>query len=46
MAQYGHISFRKEWEITPDCSYMLGECEAYVKVLTDIPLKPEHYLLI
>ena len=42
MDRYEHISFRKEWEISPDCAYMLGECEAYVKALTDIPLKPEH----
>ncbi|MBW1765995.1 MAG: Fic family protein [Deltaproteobacteria bacterium] len=42
MDQHEHISFRKEWEIGSDCAYMLGECEAYVKALTDIPLKPEH----
>lgn len=42
MERHEHISFRKEWEITPECAYMLGECEAYVKALTDIPLKPEH----
>ena len=42
MDRHSHISFRKEWEITPECAYMLGECEAYVKALSDIPLKPEH----
>ena len=42
MDRYEHISFRKEWEISPDCAYMLGESEAYVKALTNIPLKPEH----
>lgn len=41
MEKHSHISFRKEWEISADCAYMLGECEAYVKALTDIPLKPE-----
>ncbi len=41
MDQYKHISFREEWEITNECAYMLGECEAYVKAITDIPLQPK-----
>lgn len=41
MDTHKHISFRKEWELDNECSYMLGECDAYVKALTDIPLKPE-----
>ena len=40
MDRYKHISFRKEWEISADCAYMLGECDAYVRSLTDIPLMP------
>ena len=42
MNDYKHISFRKEWEITPSSAYMLGECHAFVHALTDIPLKPEY----
>jgi len=42
MDGYNHISFRKEWEITVDSAYMLGECHALVHALTDIPLKPEY----
>ncbi len=42
MDRHPHISFKKEWEIDNECAYMLGECDAYVKALTDIPLKPEH----
>lgn len=41
MTYFKHISFRQEWEISPKCAYMLGECDAYVKALTDIPLKPD-----
>ncbi|MBI2412849.1 MAG: Fic family protein [Deltaproteobacteria bacterium] len=40
MDRYRHISFRKEWEIRLECAYMLGECDAYINALTDIPLKP------
>ncbi|MDO9567280.1 MAG: Fic family protein [Candidatus Desulfaltia sp.] len=42
MDRHKHISFRKEWEISIECAYMLGECDAYVKALTDIPLEPEY----
>lgn len=42
MDTHKHISFNKEWELDIDCSYMLGECDAYVKALTDTPLKPEY----
>ena len=41
MDGYNHISFRREWKITIDSAYMLGECHALVHALTDIPLKPE-----
>lgn len=41
MKNYAHISFQKRWEIGRECAQMLGECEAYVEALTDIPLKPE-----
>ncbi len=40
MNKYPHLSFCKDWEIDYECAYMLGECHAYVKSLTDIPLKP------
>jgi len=42
MDGYNHISFRREWEITVDSAYLLGECHALVHALTDIPLLPEY----
>lgn len=42
MDNHKHISYRKEWVIDAECAYMLGECDAYIKALTDIPLKPEY----
>ena len=41
MEDYNHISFRKQWEITEDSAYMLGECHSLIHALTDIPLQPE-----
>jgi Fic family protein len=42
MDRYEHIAFRKQWEISPDSCFMLGECHAIVHALKDIPLKPEY----
>lgn len=42
MDGYNHISFRREWGITVDSAYLLGECHALVHALTDIPLLPEY----
>jgi len=42
MDRYKHISFRKEWHINTECAYMLGECDAYVRALRDMPLKPQY----
>ena len=42
MDTHKHISFRREWSIDIDCAYMLGECDAYVRALRDIPLKPQY----
>lgn len=42
MDTHKHISFRKEWGIDVDCAYMLGECDAYVRALKDMPLKPQY----
>ncbi|MBI5674777.1 MAG: Fic family protein [Nitrospirae bacterium] len=41
MDSHKHISFRREWELTLDSSYMLGQCDALVQAIADIPLKPE-----
>ena len=41
MKDYEHISFRKQWEITEESAYMLGECHAFVQALRLSPLQPE-----
>jgi Fic family protein len=41
MNGFDHIAFRKQWELTEESAYMLGECEAMVEVLAGIPLMPE-----
>ncbi|OQY45856.1 MAG: hypothetical protein B6240_08165 [Desulfobacteraceae bacterium 4572_87] len=41
MKDYEHISFRKQWELTEESAYMLGECHAFVQALRLSPLQPE-----
>jgi Fic family protein len=42
MDRYQHLIFRKHWELTPQCLYQLGQCDAFVQALSNIPLKPEN----
>ena len=41
MDSHKHLTFRKHWEITGNCLYQLGECDALVQTVSNIPLKPE-----
>ena len=41
MEMYQHISFTKNWELTPSTIYMLGECDALVKTIAQTPLRPK-----
>lgn len=38
---YQHISFRRNWELTPPTIYMLGECDALVRTIAQTPLRPQ-----
>ncbi len=42
MSGYNHLTFRKNWFINQDCAYILGECNAYIKILRETPLKPQY----
>ncbi len=41
MDMYQHISFRRDWDLTPPTIYMLGECEALVRIISQTPLRPQ-----
>lgn len=41
--EYPHISFRRQWTITESVSNMLGQCEAYVDIIRNSPILPNHY---
>lgn len=40
---YPHMPFRRQWEITPEIMFLLGQCEALVKAIKHTPLLPEDY---
>ena len=42
MDGYKHIQFKKHWEMSCRCIYQLGECDALVQSISNIPLKPEY----
>lgn len=39
--RYPHISFRKTWEVPPDLAYKLGQCDALITAIAQIPIQPE-----
>lgn len=41
--QYPHMVFRRQWDVTPDMKFLLGQCEAFVKAIKHTPLLPEDY---
>lgn len=42
MNKFNHILFRVQWDLSNDMSYMLGQCDATIKVLTEIPMEPDY----
>jgi Fic family protein len=42
MDRYQHLIFHKHWELTTQCLYQLGQCDALVQAISNIPLEPEN----
>jgi len=42
MNRQEHLLFRKHWELTSQCLYELGQCDALVQAISNIPLKPQN----
>ncbi len=43
MDHYPHIKFRQHWSLGPDIYYQLGQCEAIIEAIRDMPMRPEHH---
>ena len=42
-ARYPHIRFCKHWEIGPDTHYQLGQCQAIISAIREMPILPERH---
>lgn len=40
MAAYPHMKFAKNWQISAETSYLLGQCRAIVSAISEVPLAP------
>lgn len=43
MADYPHLQFRKHWSLSPEVLFELGQCNAIVAAIAEMPLRPSHY---
>ena len=42
LRSHPHITATKDWALSEEVLFMLGQCEAIIKVISEIPLTPEH----
>jgi Fic family protein len=40
--KYPHICFRKNWELTEDIMFIIGQCEAIIRAITNMPITPAY----
>lgn len=40
-SRYPHIRFKKHWDLDKDTQYMLGQCDAIVDAICQIPVQPD-----
>ncbi len=41
--KYSHLLFKRNWEISSKSLLLLGQCQAYVKAISNTPILPDHY---
>ncbi len=41
--RYPHMPFGKHWELTPRVHYQLGQCDAIISAIREMPLRPEYH---
>lgn len=43
MQEYPHLLFRKHWELDKEVLFELGQCNAIITAIGEMPLRPNHY---
>ena len=39
---FPHISFHKDWQISGQAIFQLGQCQSMIKAISALPLEPEY----
>ena len=42
LPSHPHISFERNWQVAEDTLFMLGQCEAIIRIISAAPLEPEN----
>lgn len=42
-SRYPHLRFRRDWELSSDDQFRLGECEAIIAAISRMPLAPDEH---
>lgn len=42
-AKYPHLKYERHWKLTKESWFLLGQCEVYVKAISNTPILPEHH---
>jgi len=42
LPSHPHISFERNWRVAEDTLFMLGQCEAIIRIISAAPLEPEN----
>ena len=42
LTSHPHISFENNWHVSEDTLFMLGQCEAIIRIISNAPLEPEY----
>ena len=42
LTEYPHISFQKDWQMSEQANFQLGQCESMIKVISALPMEPEY----
>lgn len=40
---YPHLQYRRHWTITPKAQYELGQCDAIVQAICEMPVRPDYH---
>lgn len=43
LGNYPHLAFQRQWQITLQASYELGQCDALVRAISNTPLLPHYH---